>query len=287
MGEVGPVLVTGGGGLLGGQVARAFRDAAGGHGEIRRCSHEELDVTDAEALRRVMAAAPPRLVVHCAAMTDVDACEREPERAFEVNEEGSRLVAEEAARHDAAVIAVSTDYVFDGERGGYVESDATRPIQVYGQSKLAGESAVREANPRHYVVRSAWIYGTGGKNFLSRLPGFAAEGAPIKAVVDQIGSPTYAPHLAEAIVALSGTGAYGTYHAVNPGACSFAEFCAHLLAELGAQLAVEEVTRADLDRPAPRPRDTSLIGRALTEAGLGALPGWRSAATTFARSADN
>lgn len=277
-GEVGPVLITGGGGLLGGQVARAF-----GRGQVRRCSHDDLDVTDATALRHVMDASPPRLVVHCAAMTDVDACEREPERAFEVNEAGSRLVAEEAARRDAAVVAISTDYVFDGERGGYTETDATRPIQIYGRSKLAGETAVREANPRHYIVRSAWIYGMGGKNFLSRLPGFAAEGTPIKAVVDQIGSPTYAPHLAEAIVALSATGAYGTYHVVNEGACSFAEFCEHLLAGLSTELAVEEVTRADLDRPAPRPRDTSLIGRAFTEAGLTPLPCWQEAAAAFAR----
>jgi dTDP-4-dehydrorhamnose reductase len=273
------VLVTGAGGLLGRETARALDEAGA---VVSPRDRAVLDVTERDEVLSMIDAVGPDVVVHCAAMTDVDACENDPDRAFAVNAEGSRNVAEAAERAGAAVVAVSTDYVFDGRSGGYAEDDEPNPIQVYGRSKLAGEEAVREVCSRHFVLRSAWIYGEGGKNFLSRLPGFVRDGVDIKAVADQRGSPTYAPDLAGAVVRLSETQAYGTYHVVNGGACTFAEFCRFALEALGASIGMEEVSVSELGRPAPRPHDTSLVSRAWEEAGFDALRSWRDAATAFA-----
>jgi dTDP-4-dehydrorhamnose reductase len=274
----GAVLVTGAGGLLGGQVAWTFAQQGA---EVYAFTHRQLDVTDAALVREFITNTRPALVVHCAAMTNVDACELEPERAVAINAEGSRNVASAAAEVGAEIVAVSTDYVFDGTAAPYRESDATHPIQVYGRSKLEGEQLVIDANPGHYVVRSAWIYGDGGKNFLSKLPELAQTQTSINAVTDQHGSPTYAADLAEAIVALAGSRAYGTYHVVNEGTCSFAEFCDVAVQLLRTDLRVEHTTLADLGRPAPRPHDTSLVGEAWTAGGFEPLRPWREAAKAF------
>jgi dTDP-4-dehydrorhamnose reductase len=272
------VLITGAEGLLGREVARHFRER---DAEVRAFGRRELDVTDAEAVLRVAEEAGPSLVAHCAAMTRVDECELDPRRAFATNAEGCRNVARAASRVGAELVAISTDYVFDGEKGGYAEEDPTNPIQTYGRSKLAGEDAVREVLPSHYILRSAWIYGTGGKNFLSGLPVMAARKDPIRAVADQTGSPTYAPDLAEAIGELAGSGAFGTYHVTNAGACSFAEFCRYGLELAGSEAPLEEISSSDLDLPAPRPRDTSLVTTAWTKAGFSALRSWQKAAKAF------
>lgn len=279
---MGLILVTGAGGLLGREVARVF--AAHGR-EVRALPRAELDVSDREAVIAAVGAARPDLIVHCAALTNVDECEEQADRAFAVNAVGAGNVAQAAAGVDAEVVAVSTDYVFDGTKGSpYTESDGPNPIQTYGATKLAGEELVRSACPRHHIVRSAWIYGHGGRNFLSKLPELARSGGPIRAVTDQRGSPTYAPDLAEAILLLAGTGAFGTYHVVNEGACTFAEFCGHALGSLGATVEIDQVRRADLGRPAPRPADTSLEGKAWARAGFAALRPWRNAAEAFCES---
>jgi dTDP-4-dehydrorhamnose reductase len=277
-----PVLVTGAGGLLGGQVAWTFAQRGV---DVYAFTHAQLDITDADAVREQVEAVKPGVVIHPAALTNVDACERDPERAYLVNATGSRNVAAAAAAVDAAVVAVSTDYVFDGEHAPYAENAPTDPIQEYGRSKLAGEVAVREVNPRHFIVRSAWIYGPGGKNFLSKLPELAAhaaeDGQAINAVVDQYGSPTYAPDLAEAIFDLVLTQAYGTLHVVNTGRCSFAEFCETALKLLLADVQVNHVRLGELDRPAPRPRDTYMVSPAWEAAGFAPLRPWQEAAADF------
>ncbi len=270
------VLITGAAGLLGRTYGRLVADIH----EVHALAHGRLDVSDQAAVVELMQAIRPSLVVHCAALTDVDACERDAERAFGVNAEGAGYVAAAAADVGAEIVAVSTDYVFDGEKGSYTESDPTNPIQEYGRAKLAGELRVREANPRHYIVRSAWIYGTGGKNFLSRLPELAHSEEPVKAIADQRSSPTYAVDLAEAIEGLSGTQRYGTYHVTNDGSCSYAEFTAHAFEVLGTGR-VEAVSHVDVPRPAPRPADTSLKGEAWSAAGFSALRPWRQAAESF------
>jgi dTDP-4-dehydrorhamnose reductase len=275
------VVVTGAGGLLGGAVVEAFAKAGA---TVHGLSRADLDITDAGAVEKVFAQLEPTLVVHPAAMTNVDACELEPDKAWAVNAEGSHNVAHAAALVGAEIVAISTDYVFDGTKGSYTESDETNPIQVYGSSKLGGEHSVREANERHYIVRSAWIYGLGGKNFLSKLPGMVGAES-INAVIDQNGSPTFASDLAEALITLVGTKSYGLYHVVNSDTCSFADFCRFALEILGSQARIDEVHVADLGRPAPRPLETSLVAAAGARAGLEPLRSWRDAARSFLGSA--
>ncbi len=271
------VVVTGAGGLLGGAVAKYYRDRAT---HVDAFDHASLDITDADAVHAAIEGSAPDLIVHCAAMTNVDACEDDPDKAFAVNGEGSHNVANAASHVGAKVVAVSTDYVFDGTKGNYTEDDETNPIQVYGESKLAGEHAVREATERHFIVRSAWIYGPDGKNFLSKLPALAQQDE-ITAVNDQRGSPTYAPDLAVAIATLGETEHFGTFHLVNSGFCSFSEFCRYGLQLLDATTNVREAEVASLRRPAPRPHDTTLVAAAWLRAGFAPLRSWREAATSF------
>jgi dTDP-4-dehydrorhamnose reductase len=272
------VLVTGAGGLLGGQVAWTFAQRGV---DVVASTHAQLDITDAEKVRSTLVQIDPGVVVNCAAMTNVDACELEPDRAFAINSRGAENVAVAAREAGAAIVQVSTDYVFDGEKGNYTEDDPTNPIQVYGRSKLDGDDRVKAATPWHFVVRSAWIYGSGGKNFLSKLPELAKTNDSITAVVDQRGSPTYAPDLATGIAALVETLDYGTYHVVNEGDCTFAEFCEAAVEIMGAELRVEHVTLADLGRPAPRPRDTSMLVSRWLDRGFDPLRHWRDAAAAF------
>lgn len=272
------VVVTGAGGLLGGQTAWTFAQRGT---DSYAFNHAALDITDADSVLERMRSLRPSVVVHCAAMTNVDACEERPDEALAVNVSGSRNVSAAAADVGASIVAVSTDYVFDGDHAPYTETSPTNPIQVYGSSKLEGEKAVRETNERHFIVRSAWIYGPGGKNFLSKLPVLADTNESISAVIDQHGSPTYAPDLADAIADLAQTDAYGTYHVVNAGRCSFAEFCETAVKLLISDLKVDHVKLADLGRPATRPRDTTLIGEAWAAAGFAPLRPWQEAAADF------
>lgn len=276
------VFVTGAGGLVGGQVAWTFAERGA---NVIAATHEHLDITDLDKVRTSLTQAEPGVVVHCAAITDVDACESDPERAFAVNALGAENIAVAAREVGAAIVHLSSDYVFDGTKGMYVEDDPTNPIQVYGRSKLEGDERVRAATPWHFIVRSAWIYGAGGKNFISKhLPRLLASGEPITAVDDQCGSPTYAPDLAEAIAKLVETLKYGTYHVVNEGTCSFADVAE---AALEIEDATNELTRvpvASLGRPAPRPHDTSLVAARWRDAGFDPLRHWREAVEDFLRS---
>jgi dTDP-4-dehydrorhamnose reductase len=274
----GPVLVTGAGGLLGGQSAWTFAQQGV---DVYAFTHAQLDITDRDAVRAQMERIRPAVVVHTAAMTNVDACETDPDRAYLVNATGSGNLAEAAAAVGASIVAVSTDYVFDGDNAPYSENSPTNPIQVYGRSKLEGEEAVRAANPRHFIVRSAWIYGAGGKNFLSKLPELAETNESINAVVDQFGSPTFAADLAAAIADLVTSEAFGTLHIVNQGRCSFAEFCETAVNLLISDLRVNHVKLDDLGRPAPRPRDTSMTAPAWAAAGFPPLRPWQEAAADF------
>ncbi len=271
------VFVTGASGLLGRTVSHALSEAGQ---KVHAFGHEQLDVTNHDGVLEAMQAVRPSFVVHCAAMTDVDACEREPDGAWAVNAEGPGYVAAAAAEVGAEIVAVSTDYVFDGEKGSYVEKDPPNPIQEYGRAKLAGEERVREANPRHYVVRSAWIYGPGGKNFVSHLPELARRGEGIKAIDDQRSSPTFVTDLADAILRLRGSDRYGTYHVVNEGSCSYAEMASFVFDAMGGAT-VEPVSHVEIPRPAPRPADTSMVGEAWAAAGFPRLRPWREAAEAF------
>jgi dTDP-4-dehydrorhamnose reductase len=269
------ILFTGAGGQLG----RALRQLVTQH-ELLPRTHAELDIAEPDAVAAAFDALAPEGVLNAAAYTAVDAAEGEPELAYRVNEAGARVLAEASASRAIPLLHVSTDYVFDGEKGApYVESDAVHPISVYGASKLAGEEAVRRANPRHFIVRTAWLYGPVGKNFALSIRAAAARGGPLRVVDDQWGSPSYAPHLAAALAQLIATDAYGTHHLANTGVASRFEFAAELLAALGSRTPLEPIPTSAWPTPARRPRNTALASERAT--GI-ALPDWREGVRDFA-----
>lgn len=245
--------------MLGQDIVRAAGGAA------VALTHAELDVTDAAAVRDALAGAT---VINCAAYTDVDGAESDRVNAHAVNERGARNVAEAAGR----VLYVSTDYVFDGaKREPYVESDPTAPIQEYGRSKLAGERATAEANRDHVIVRSSWLFGAGGKNFVETILSLAGERDELRVVADQVGCPTFTGHLAEALLTLAAGGERGILHVAGAGSCSWFEFAREILDRAGIDSPVEPCATDAFPRPARRPAYSVLA----SELGSPALPAWQ------------
>jgi dTDP-4-dehydrorhamnose reductase len=250
------LLVTGAAGMLGRDVMQAADNA--GH-EVVGFGHNELDVTDAEAAASRIGDERPGTVIHCAAWTDVDGAEGHEREATAVNGAGAGNVAAAAAAVDAAVVYVSSDYVFDGSKGSaYVETDQTAPLSAYGRSKLAGEVATREANRRHFIVRSSWLFGTGGSNFVETMLRLAANQSEVLVVRDQAGSPTYTWHLAYGIVRLIEGVEYGIHHMAAAGACSWYEFAREIFEQADVDCTVMSATTEMLGRPAPRPAYSAL-----------------------------
>jgi dTDP-4-dehydrorhamnose reductase len=253
------IVVTGAAGMLGQDVVRAAGDDAVG------LSRADLDVTDAAAVREALAGAD--VVVNCAAWTNVDGAESDPDGALRVNGDGARNVAESADR----VLYVSSDYVFDGEkRTPYVESDPTGPLSSYGRSKLAGEQATADANPRHFIVRSSWLFGAGGGNFVETMLRLGSERDELRVVDDQVGCPTFTGHLAAAIVRLVATDDYGVHHIAGSGRCSWYEFAREIFERSGVDCHVEPCSTDEYPLPAPRPA-WSVLG---SERGH-SLPTWQ------------
>ena len=245
------LLVLGAEGMLGQDVVRAAELA--GH-EVTGLGRRDADVTDSTAVLGVVEAARPDLVVNCAAYTDVDGAEAEPELALKVNADGAHNASSAAARADAAILYVSSDYVFDGSKEDpYVESDEPRPLSSYGTSKLAGEVDTAAVNPRHYIVRSSWLFGTAGRNFVETMIDLGSRKEEISVVADQTGSPTYTAHLAEGLVRLPLTDAYGLHHMSAGGRCSWYEFAVDIMRETGSDCRVLPTTTEEIGRPAPRP----------------------------------
>jgi dTDP-4-dehydrorhamnose reductase len=262
-----------------GQVGTALAEAFDGH-DVTALSRSDCDVTDRDAVYATMFAVGPQLVCNAAAMTAVDACESESDRAFAVNAFGARTVAAAAHAVDAELVHFSTDYVFDGAAGRpYDEWDEPNPLSVYGRSKLGGEREVRQHCPRSYVVRTSVVFSSLAPNFALAILDAAAESAdPLQVVGDQIGSPTYAPHLADAVRRLAVSGRHGMYHLAGSGACSRAEMARELLSGSGDDPdRVIEVTTDVVAAayPAPRPACSALDARAWRLAGGTALPDWR------------
>ena len=247
-------IVLGAGGMLGRDVVRAT-DGEG-------LTHAELDVTDERAVAD--AVGPDDLAINCAAWTDVDGAEEHPDEALRVNADGARNVAAAAG----AVAYVSSDYVFDGrKRSAYVESDPTGPLSSYGRSKLAGERATAAANPRHFIVRSAWLFGPGGGNFVHTMLRLGPE---VRVVDDQVGCPTFTGHLAEAIAALVKRDDFGVHHLAASGSCSWFEFAREIFMRAGRDVQVTPCSTEEFPRPAPRPAWSVLA----SERGH-RLPHWR------------
>jgi dTDP-4-dehydrorhamnose reductase len=223
----------------------------------------QLDVTDRDAVRAAITG--DDVVINCAAWTDVDGAEEHEQEALRINRDGARNVAEAAGR----VIYVSTDYVFDGtKREPYLESDPVNPQTAYGRTKLAGEGATAEANPHHHIVRTSWLFGPGGPNFVETILRLARERESLRVVDDQVGKPTYTGHLAPELLELAASEEYGIHHRAGAGECSWFEFAREIVERAGFDCRVEPCTTAEFPRPAPRPAYSVLGGEQR-------LPSWR------------
>lgn len=267
------ILLTGAGGQLGQALCATLR----GH-EVVAPSHAHLDITHLANVREEFERHRPELVLNAAAFNDVDGAESDPLGAFRGNALGPRNLALATTARGIPLLHVSTDYVFEGSGDRpYHEFDRPNPRSVYGASKLAGEEAVRTLNPRHYVVRTAWLYHTVGRNFPKTMCTLSSR-HEVRVVSDQYGSPTYAPHLAEAIVRLIATEAYGTYHLAGRGGTSWFELTRRLFDGLGIRTPVVPVATAEFPRPAERPHYSVLT--TLQEPQL-LLPPWEEGLSAF------
>ncbi len=272
-----------------GQVARALVEMAPGRPDVTACAvgRAALNICEAKSIERALSAISPTVVINSAAYTAVDKAESEAERAFALNRDGARLLAEAAAKRGIPIIHISTDYVFDGtKREPYIESDATSPVTVFGRSKLDGEQAVRDANPRHIILRTSWIFSPFGRNFVKTMLTQAEAQPRVRVVEDQRGSPTYAPHLVTSILALAGIvsradaeGPWGVYHAANAGTATWRELAEETFARSrtlgGPSAEVEGIRSADYPTPARRPANAQLDCSKLSQTFGLQLPPWQ------------
>jgi len=268
-------LIVGAGGQLGTDLRRVLADR-----DVVALSRTSLDVTDEQAVHDAVVDAAPDFVVNAAAYTAVDAAEADEDAAFAANATAPWLLATACAATGARLVHVSTDYVFAGDADApYDEAAPTAPKSAYGRTKLAGEHAVLERSAKNYVVRTAWVYGHDGANFVKTMAKLERERDTVSVVDDQRGSPTWAYELAGGLVALASSGAPGgIYHCTNSGETTWFGFTQAIFEELGADPArVLPTTTAAFPRPAPRPAYSVLGNRRWLAAGLEPLPGWRAA----------
>jgi dTDP-4-dehydrorhamnose reductase len=245
------VLVTGAAGMLGRRVVAAARDL--GHTAVAT-DIDDLDLTDAAAVRERVAAEGPDAIVNCAAYTDVDGAESDEALATRVNADAAANVARACAAAGAMLVHVSTDYVFAGDaQRPYVETDEPAPRTAYGRSKLAGERAVAQSGARHAICRTAWLYGAGGKNFVDTMLALAQDRDEVSVVTDQVGSPTWTGHLAPALVEVAERAATGIHHLAGAGQCSWYELAVEVFDTAGVHCRVLPTTSEAFALPAPRP----------------------------------
>lgn len=277
------IFITGAAGLVG----RALVGHCTTRGdELLGYEHNALDIADAAAVEAEITKQRPDAVINCAAWTNVDGCESNPEKAKQVNALGPENLARACRKANAVLITISTDYVFDGEKDGfYTQRDQPLPISVYGKAKLEGERRAQEAHARTIVVRTGYIFGPGGKNFLSNVVARIERGEKLKAIRDAWGTPTYGRDLAARLRELAVLDLPGVYHVVNSGeGASFETFTIEALRLVGRPAdAVEVVSSDSLDRPAPRPRNSKLKCLLSPAIGLAPLPPWQEGLAQFIR----
>lgn len=270
------ILVTGANGQLGREIVNLAADP---NVRIMGFGRDELDISNPAQCEAVMADCMPDAVIHCAAYTAVDKAESDPDEAFRINAAGTRNIATAAKAVGAKLCYVSTDYVFDGRAAvPYEEQTTANPQTVYGRSKLAGEQELQSIITEHFIVRTSWVFGKYGRNFVKTIRQLAGEREQLQVVDDQIGSPTYALDLANFLVTLVQTEFYGLYHATNVGTCSWYEFAQAILEESGlTAVRLEPCTTASFPRPAARPAYSVLSHSALLAQGFQAFRPWREA----------
>ncbi len=268
-------LITGASGQLGQALFRLLPDAIG-------VSLPELDITQPGAIDGVVAQHKPDVIIHTAAMTDVDGAARNPELAYQANGLGTQAVALAAARHGAAVVYISTNEVFDGETDRpYGEFDPVRAVNPYGASKLAGEWFVQHLLQRFYIVRTAWVTARGGRNFVHRIQQLADERGSLKVVSDEVANPTFVEDLADALVRLVATEHYGIYHLTNSGYVSRYDYARRILDLTGrAHIPVEPITLAEYQRASTPPRFAPLANYMAGGLGITLRP-WEDALAEF------
>ncbi len=265
-----------------GQLGRAMVQELSSRHKVIGLSRPELDLTSLESVRRAFRLADADLVVHCAAYTDVDGCELNPELAYRINALGTRFVALACREVGSALVYISTNCVFDGtQTRPYLEFDEPRPISVYGRTKLAGEREVQSILPSNYIVRTSWLFGLGGNNFPYKIYRAAQHSSSLDLVTDEIASPTYARDLARAVGALIETAAFGVYHLTNAGECSRFEFAAEVLRLLGlSAVRLRPIRLADYSRPSRPPPYSTLANTAASALGIDLRP-WREALAAY------
>ncbi|WP_349371455.1 dTDP-4-dehydrorhamnose reductase [Salinarimonas sp.] len=271
-----------------GQVARALQCLATADVEIVAIGRPELDLEEPATIAPALARARPDVVINAAAYTAVDAAEADEARALRINADGAGAVSAAAAELGAPVVQISTDYVFDGRLGRpYRESDAIAPQNAYGRSKAAGEAAVAAANPRHAILRTAWVYSAGGRNFLTTMLRLAAEREEVAVVADQRGAPTPASAVAEGALAVGlrlardpAPGLVGVFHTTCRGEATWADFAEAIFAQSAARggphARVRRIATAEYPTPAARPADARLDTARIARAYGVALPDWRT-----------
>src|SRR5215510_38255 len=277
-------MITGAVGLVGSHLHRHL----GAENEILALNHRGLDITDRERVREFCLNYRPEIVINCAVI-GVDECERDPTLAEAVNVSGPEFLAMATAEIGADFLHFSTNYVFEGEplnREPYTIDDEARPINIYGNTKLAGEQAVQTASPRSFIIRSSWIYGAGRDNFLSAASRHLLSGEPIQAITDLWASTTFAADLAKRVSEILARRHYGIYHVVNSGVCTYYEFALETARLIGLSVErtdrlIEKLSEADANRQARRPRYTPMRCLLSERLGLAPMRDWRQALADY------
>ena len=275
---------------VGSDIQEAYRGIADGSA-VTTAPYVQLDITDRDAVRRVISDIRPDAIIHCAAWTAVDAAEDEDKRALvhRINADGTRYMAEAAKAVDAKLLYLSTDYVFDGQgtRPWAPDDKCYAPLNVYGQSKLDGELAVSGTLEKFFIVRIAWVFGLNGKNFIKTMINVGKTHDTVRVVNDQIGTPTYTLDLSRLLVDMIQTEKYGYYHATNEGGyISWYDFCCEFYRQYGLETRVIPVTTAEYGlSKAARPFNSRLDRHKLVEAGFTPLPVWQDAVSRYLKEA--
>jgi dTDP-4-dehydrorhamnose reductase len=275
------VFVTGSEGQLGSEVAAFLCDvdnAENNHMTVIAPRLEEFDITDEAAVRTAVGLYAPDVIIHCAAYTAVDKAEDEPETCIRVNTTGTRYLAQSARDFGAAMLYISTDYVFDGNLDRpYEIDDAPNPLGVYGRSKLAGENAIIELLDEYYIIRSSWLFGAQSDNFVETILKIGKARGAVNVVNDQVGSPTYASDLAKLIVDMIHTKKYGIYHATNEGYCSWYEFAREIFYQAKIDVDVAPIGSDAYPLKAQRPKNSRMSKISIINAGFDKFPTWQDA----------
>lgn len=269
------VLVTGVTGQLGYDVARELEKR---HIEYKGTGSREMDISDAEAVERVITAYHPDAIIHCAAYTAVDKAEDDYGKAMDVNAKGTLAIAKVAKEIDAKMLYISTDYVFNGQgTEPFTVDAATAPLNVYGLTKLFGEEAVQMELSKYFIVRISWVFGKNGNNFIKTMLRLGQTHEELTVVSDQWGSPTYTADLAPLLCDMISTDAYGIYHATNEGITNWAEFAAYIMEQAHLPCKVRPIPSSDYPTKAVRPLNSRLDKSSLDKAGFSKLPDWKDA----------